>query len=323
MLNVALIGIGNIGLLFDTNKSDYNTAYSHIKAIYLHKNLNLKYVVDIDTKYKKLIKDFFPNVKFYTNYKKLIPKTDIDILTIATPTATHFSILNSFQDNKNIKIFFIEKPLFQLKSQYKILPKNITDKIVINYPRRFDDAIKNIKKNIKNTKIEKIVINYCKGLKNNGSHLIDMINLIFDKPKIIEKKILATSDKFDDNDLTYDIFVKIKYQNKIIPLYFISHNHTKYNLIKLEIYTQKQKIEYDNSSSSINYFNIINHPTFPTYKIFDTKANYCDKVNGALHILNAYKHIINVINKNIKIISSYKDEIANMKFYYTLTKDSK
>jgi predicted dehydrogenase len=323
MLNVALIGTGNIGLLFDTNKSNPNTAYSHIKSIYLNKNLNLKYVVDIDTKYKKLIKDFFPNVKFYTNYKKLTYKTDIDILTIATPTSTHFNILNSFQDNQNIKIFFIEKPLFQLKSQYKILSKNITNKIIINYPRRFDKAIKNIKKNIKDTEVEKVVINYCKGLKNNGSHLIDMINLIFDKPKIIEKRILSTSDKFDDNDLTYDIFVKINYKNKIIPLYFISHNHTKYNLIKLEIYTQKQKIEYNNSLSSVNYFNIISHPTFPTYKIFDIKATYCEKVNGAFHILNAYKHIINVIKKDIKIISSYQDEITNMKFYYKLIKDSK
>ena len=323
MLNVALIGLGNIGLLFDTDKSNKQTAYSHVKAIYLQKKLNLKYVVDIDTTHKKLVKQFFPKVKFYTNYKKITNKKDIDILTIATPTCTHFDILNSFKNNHNIKVFFMEKPLFQSKQHYTNLSKDITKKIVVNYPRRFDKAINNIKTNIQNTKIDKIIVNYCKGLKNNGSHMIDMINLIFDRPKIIDSKILGTSDKFDDNDLTYDIFVKIKYKNEIIPLYFISHNHTKYNLIQLEIYTQQNKISYNNADACINYFDIKTHPTFPAYKIFDTKPTNIYKVDGALLILKAYDYIENIITNYVTNVSSFQDEKANMKFYYKLLKDEK
>jgi len=322
-LNVALIGLGNIGLLFDSDIDNKNTAHSHIKAIYLHKNLDLKYVVDINTTHKKLVKKFFPKVKFLTNYKKLIDKKNIDILSIATPTNTHFNILNSFKSNKYIKIFFMEKPLFQDKIDYSKLSKNIKNKIVVNYPRRFDDAIKNIKKNINQTKVEKIVINYCKGLKNNGSHMIDMINLTFNRAKIISHKILTSSEKFDNNDLTYDIFVEIKYKNKIIPLYFISHNHTKYNLIQFTIYTQKNKIDYINTNNSVDYYNIIKHPQFPTYKIYEENASYIQKMNSDTLILKAYTHIENIILKKEKNISSYKDEKANMKFYYKLLKGTK
>jgi predicted dehydrogenase len=323
MLNVALIGIGNIGLLFDTNIDNKITAHSHIKALYLSKNLILKYVVDINTTNKKVIKQFFPKVKFMTNYKKLIKKTNIDILSIATPTNTHFDILNSFESSRNIKIFFIEKPLFESKLDYNKLSNNLKNKIVVNYPRRFDSAITGIKKNIQKQNIQKVIINYCKGLKNNGFHLIDMINLIFNKPKIVSSQILTNSKRFDKKDLTYDIFAEIKYKNKIIPLYFISHNYTKYNLIQFTIYTQKNKIDYENTHNSVDYYSVIEHPIFSTYKIYDNIARYSQNTNTSNLILTAYNNIENIILNKEKNISSYKDEKANVRFYYKLLEGAK
>jgi predicted dehydrogenase len=322
-LNVALIGIGNIGLLFDTHKKDDTKALSHIKAIYLHKKLNLKYIVDIDDKHLKKVKEFFPTVVFLTDYKQLIKNTDIDILSIATPTVTHFKILKAFANNKNIKRFFLEKPLFATNTEYKNIPNKIKNKIVVNYLRRFDKTIQKLKTNInKENKINKITINYCKGLKNNGSHMIDLINFIFDNPKILSTKILSTSIGFSDNDKCYDIYCTIKYKDMAIPIYFIAHDHTQYNIINLNIFTNKRHIIYNSSNSVVEYHDIIKHPVFPTYKIHEQKASKVKKTKGNKGMYHAYDTIIKDIqSKKINNIPIFKDEQYNIKFLNRLLKD--
>ena len=322
MTNVALIGIGNIGLLFDDNINDKSKALSHIKAIYLHKNLILKYAVDIDNTHKQTIKQFFPNVIFLNDYRKLIDKKDIDILSIATPTSTHFDILNSFKNSNNIKIFFMEKPLFHTKSEYKKINKKIKNKIVVNYLRRYDKNIQKLKKQIKSNSfgnLQKIVINYCKGLKNNGSHMIDMVNFLFSNPKILDTKILSQTKEFTKDDKTYDIFIKIKYKNQIIPLYFLGLDHTLYNIIEHNLYFENKIIKYINSKSVIEYYDIVSDKNFPKYKVSANKP-MIKYVKTTKLMLKAYDDILNIIKKDKKNISSYNDEIANIKFLNKILK---
>ena len=270
MLNVAVIGIGNISLLFDYNKDDSSRCLSHIKAIYTHNHFTLKYIVDIEDKNITKVKNFFPNVKYFNNYKLLIHKNDIDILVISTPTSSHFNILEYFKDS-SIQLFFAEKPLFNSFNDYKNLDSFFKDKLLINYTRRFDKSIQELKKNIKNKILknpQKIIINYCKGLKNNGSHMIDLLNFLFFNNTIKDINILSSSIGFSDDDLCYDLFIQMIYEGKIIPIYFISHDYTTYNLIEFNIYFENKFVKYLNSKNQIEYFDIIDDKYYPTYKVF-------------------------------------------------------
>jgi predicted dehydrogenase len=323
MLNVALLGIGNIGLLYDKDFKDTSKILSHIKAIYLHKEFTLKYVVDVDTSHLDTVKEVFPKVIFYKDYKKLINKKDIDILVIATPTNTHFSILNSFDKNIHIKSFFIEKPLFLNNLEYTHLSKNLKNKIFVNYLRRFDSNIIKLKKQIHNNKfgtIQKIVINYCKGIKNNGSHMIDMINFLFENPRIISSKILSDTKGFNNEDLTYDIFIQIKYKKQIIPLYFLGLDHTLYNIIEQNIYFENKIIKYINSKSAIEYFDIVPDKNFDQYKI-SSHIPKVKEVKTTTLMKEAYSTLHKTLVKNKKNHSSYYDELANQEFFETIIKD--
>jgi len=323
MLNVALIGLGNIGLLYDDNFLDNSKALSHIKAIYLHKKFTLKYIVDIDESHLKTVQKVFPNILFYNNYKILKEKTDIDILVIATPTDTHFQILNAFNHHLSIKQIFIEKPLFSKSTEYNKLSKELKDKITVNYLRRFDKNIIKLKKQISNNRfgtVQKIVINYCKGIKNNGSHMIDMINFLFNNPSIISSKILSHTRGFNNDDLTYDFFIQIKYKKQVIPLYFLGLDHTLYNTIEQNIYFEKQIVKYINSKSVIEYYDIVPDQNFNQYKI-SSHTPHLKKVKTTTLMIEAYNTIYKILNKNKKNNSSYNDELANQIFFETILKD--
>lgn len=315
MFNVALIGIGNIGLLFDYNKDDTDKILSHIKAIYLHKKFLLKYVVDINDTHLPKVQIFFPDVSFHSDYKDITNNQDIDIVVIATPTSTHFQVLSDFKNNDNVKIFFMEKPLFNDMYEYSSIDTHVKDKIVVNYLRRFSLKIQKLKKEIKNKNffdLEKIIINYCKGLKNNGSHMIDLINFLFDSPKILSTLILDKSIGFNENDLTYDVFIKIEYQNKIVPIYFIGFNHTQYNIIEVNFYFANQVVKYINSKNQIEYYDIVSHEIFPTYKIM-SKEPKIEKLENKL-MLEAYDYLAQMLQNNQKNIVSFEDEIKNREF---------
>lgn len=321
MINVALIGLGNIALLFDTNKANKTIALSHVKAIFLHKDFNLKYAIDINLNNEEILKDFFPNCQLFTSHDEIIDKNDIDILVIATPTNKHFSVLNDFKNNKNIRMFFVEKPLFLISQEYDNLSKGIKDKIVVNYLRRFSPAFIDLKQRLLNEDlIEKIVINYCKGLKNNGSHLIDLLNYLFDDLEIKSSSILSSSIGFDENDLCYDLYILISYKNQTIPIFFISHNHEKYNLINMDIYTNSQQIRFLNSKDTISYCKITNDLNFPTYRVFDNIAEEVE-INNKYLMYYAYEKISKISNNGEKNISSFEDELKNKNFLEYILKD--
>jgi len=315
MLNIAIIGIGNIALLFDTNKKEKNTIASHIKAIYFHDEFTLKYVSDIDNRNLPQIQKFFPDVNFTQDYRTLVEKKDIDILVICTPTHTHYNILKDFKSSRNIQLFFMEKPLFHTAYEYKCIDNYFKDKIVVNYLRRFDLEIQKLKLKIQDKEfdhVQKIMIKYCKGIKNNGSHMIDMINFLFDKPEIISTNILAKTEGFSENDLTYDIQVIVKYDNQNIPIYFIGLNHNYYNTIEIELFFQTQIIKYINSKAQIQYFDIVNDKVYPTYKVLSNNPDI--KYTSSTLMLDAYQHIFRIIKYNETNISSFKDEKYNIQF---------
>jgi predicted dehydrogenase len=321
MLNVALIGLGNIALLFDTNKANQDSALSHVKAIYLHEDFNLVYGIDINLDNEKIVRNFFPKCELFTSHLELTEKNNIDVVVIATPTINHFSILKDLKINKNIKIFFVEKPLFELSEDYKSIPSNIKNKIVINYLRRFTPAFIDLKKRLSSENlIEKIVINYCKGIKNNGSHLIDLLNYFFDDLAIKSCQILSSSIGFDKNDLCYDLYILVSYKNQTFPIFFISHNHQKYNLINMDIYTKSQHIKFSNSKGTITYHKIINDVNFPTYKVFDDIPEEIE-INNKYLMYYAYEKISRILTKNEENISSFDDEIKNKNFLKYILKD--
>ena len=182
--------------------------------------------------------------------------------------------------------------------------------------RRFQEPLIKLREEIRNDKfglINKIILNYVKGLKNNGSHFIDLINFLFDSPEIISSSILDSSLGFSEEDLTYDIFIKIKYKNKIVPIHFISHDHTKYNIIEFKLYFEKQVIEYINSKQKISYFNINESIEYKGYNFIDENASYENNISKKL-IYNVYEELYLHLEKNKTITSSYEDELSNFKF---------
>jgi myo-inositol 2-dehydrogenase/D-chiro-inositol 1-dehydrogenase len=148
MINVALIGLGRIGIM-------------HAENLNSHKNFNLKYIFDINkTLTSKLSKKL--NSTPINNPQEAFRDNTIKIIFIASSTPTHIKLIEEAAKHK--KIIFCEKPLdLNIDKVNKCLKKikRYNPKIQLGFNRRYDPGHSSIKKDLLRGKIgrlEKIII---------------------------------------------------------------------------------------------------------------------------------------------------------------------
>tara|TARA_B100000575_G_C23141846_1_gene664704 strand:- start:4124 stop:5008 length:885 start_codon:yes stop_codon:yes gene_type:complete len=266
-ITTIIIGLGNIGYLYDYNKSK-NFVETHFRSISYNKRFVLKGVVE-----NKLINinKFKQNNDFpiFNNLKKIKKKIkDAKLFIVSTPEKTHFKIILDILKYYNPKVIFCEKPFCEnYKKSIKILgiAKQKKVKIFVNYLRRIDKNISIIRNYLKKMD-NKIDVYFSKNLKTNGSHFIDLFSNIFGKVhniKIISKSNLKFVLYFKKATITFNLTKKntkktnyfvIKNKrytiNRTNNFYSITNNKTKQK-IKLN---HNKNLMLKNSSELINIF---------------------------------------------------------------------
>ena len=124
MLNAAIIGFGDIGYYLSKDKKRKQT-WSHFEAYELIDKIELRAIVEINQKKIDFIKKNYPQIFVFQNIEKLINSNlNIDIISICTPTKTHFKILNKSLKLKP-KIIICEKPICSSVNEAKKNNQNI------------------------------------------------------------------------------------------------------------------------------------------------------------------------------------------------------
>jgi myo-inositol 2-dehydrogenase / D-chiro-inositol 1-dehydrogenase len=197
MINVALFGFGRIGQM-------------HGENLFKHPRFKLKYVYDKDIKLAKKAVSKFKAIAI-KNYKAALEDKEIDVIFIASSTATHINFIREAAAYK--KTIFCEKPLDldlnKIISCKKYI-KKFSPRIQIGFNRRYDPGHYFLKKAIDQKKIgilQKIIIT-CRDpspppytyLKTAGGIFKDMIIHDFDlirfylKNDSISEVFATTSD---------------------------------------------------------------------------------------------------------------------------------
>ena len=135
LINVALFGLGRIGLM-------------HANNLINNKNFNLKYIFDVN---RKLAKKVSKNLNCQNIESPQIAYKDkkIDCIFISSTTSTHLKFI--YESIKSNKTVFCEKPLaLDLDEIASIQELSIKQKLNlhIGFNRRFDPDFQKLKKNI-------------------------------------------------------------------------------------------------------------------------------------------------------------------------------
>lgn len=260
-----LIGLGNIGCKYDLESEEILT---HLKAMVLSNAIKTIHVYDSNLKFSKIIsKKYKVKIETEVTTKSLMK---YDLVVIATPTNYHFKILQDCLNN-NTKTIICEKPITYKLNEIESLSisyKKSKSTVIINYFRRFLAGYINLKNIIKNTntKLKTVNIRYSRGIINNCSHALDLIEFLTDETVQFSKINFIKKINFTVNDNTLSCIFKSGDVD-----YFLDGRDENYGKFEIDLTFDNYKIKiYDRG----NCFEIVDWNNNIIEKSDNTINNY-------------------------------------------------
>lgn len=302
-----IIGCGSIGALKDNqydSPSHPSQILTHAHAYYEHPDIELVGVVDSDlgkTKQAGLKWNCPAYHGFGYNFKA-------DIISVCTPTETHYDILKQILNIKP-KLVIAEKPFCSnLQEAEKItkLYEKANIPILINYTRRFDLIGSRILNKIKNGEYGEIYHARClygRGLLRDGCHGIDIFNWILEKTNHIEKQTAIID--YLTTDPSYCLHLMYE---KCFETYIIAVDSRNYGLFEIEFVTEKGIISFTKWGWHIHISTPEPEKTYGQYQsLIRNKEFLATGLNMALY--NMVQNAVDFLNKKADLKCTVEDAI--------------
>lgn len=305
---VGIIGLGNIGMLYDYDREDNFNFLSHAKSFFYHPDFDLRYLIDIDNDKLKLAK------KRYGNHVRLLSSIDgiksfPDIIVLAASPGVNLKLFEKIKDKEEIKLFLIEKPFWDPSMMYESYAK-YSNKCVINYFRKYIPFFVDLKDKIKNNVFGKALgvhIWYSKGLRNNGSHMIDFINYFFGpKYNVNTIKVIDSINDYSDKDLSISFSIDYYYNNNKFPAILQAVNEKCFSLIEFDLLFEKARYRIFNSGDKVEIYKVEKNPIFQNYKNLVSKEIQISNINKYGYYMCNY--LSDLLTNKVDNVSSLKNE---------------
>lgn len=311
-ISTLIIGAGKISAFYD--KPDQKSILTHCHAFTTSGKFKVVGIYDIDENKSKVASEIW-NIKQYKNFDDAF-QNKIDVIVIATPDDSHFNYLKLFA-SKKIKLIFCEKPIvtkFEEIEEIKKIYQNNKITLLVNYSRRYINEIQQLKRKIKSNEFGKVICGtgyYGKGLIHNGSHMIDLINYLFDGKNQAFNIHNKINDFYpDDNTISFSM----KVNNAIIDI-----NGTPqglFTIFELDLLFEKKRVQLTDGCSRITEYDIKEDKQYKGHKGFHKESEYSVDMTTAL--VNAVEHIYDIINVRQQPICSLKDCDETMRLCFQI-----
>lgn len=180
MVDCAIIGCGRIAGGYDNPEDD--RVRTHAKAFQRHAACRLVGVCDSDAAVAQRFASTWRVPRVYSDPLTLIDACRPRILSICSPTDSHESLLGVACD-RGVSHVWLEKPAAastEAVSRLQAMVAASETEVWVNYFRRYDAGFLRAKQLLDViAPIRNVRAIYTKGLRHNGSHMIDLIHWFF------------------------------------------------------------------------------------------------------------------------------------------------
>lgn len=254
MYNAAIIGCGRIAGLND-DSADISSVRTHAKAYGNNSKTTLICAADVDPERLKKFGGKWSISKLYRDYKDMLMVEKPDIVSICTPNNTHYEVLKYIaQNTRNIKAVFCEKPMTMSVEQAEEIVRLYQEKetiLAVNHTRQWEPGHVSIRELIKQGKlgrIQKVTCYYYKGIVHNGIHLMDYLLDVLGK---VEKAHILGAMEEPEGDLTLD--AQLIFEGNI-PCILIGFDKQYYDIFEMDFVGTEGRIRIENFGLSFRYW---------------------------------------------------------------------
>lgn len=211
-LRALIVGCGNIAGGFDQEQFANHQPYTHAGAYSRNNHFNLAACVEPDDQRRsEFMAAWHIPAGFISIEEAIKSGGQFDVISICSPTDCHGLDLELALRLKP-KLIFCEKPVTSsLADTERLVAECSTANILlaVNYTRRWDPDITKLQANIlagQWGKLRSVVGLYNKGILNNGSHMLDLLQMLVGPMEI--SKVGEPVYDFFPNDPTVSVWLQ-------------------------------------------------------------------------------------------------------------------
>ncbi len=290
---VAIIGLGQIGLLSDMALAPEEHVYTHARAFSQHPGFDLVAAVDGDPERRRQFEETY-NVKAFDHIGEELGRLSPDVVAIAVPTSAHVAVLRQVLQVSSPRVILCEKPLsYDIEEARSIVSMcgQAGAALYVNYVRRADLAVRRIKSLIESGDISlplKGVAWYSKGLFNNGSHFIDLLEHWLGPAQ----SFLITGQ---GPEWTVDPEPDVQLQFEGGQIQFLAAKEKDYSYYMIELISGRGRLRYDLGGEYVTWQAAVPSTTAAGYTVLETipevfgndlahiQWHVADQLNEAMH----------------------------------------
>jgi len=177
------------------------------------------------------------------DYVYMLKELKPDIVSICTPTNTHFEILEhllKIETGWKPKLVICEKPFCSNHKEAKAIStlyKHAKIPLLIDYIRRFDKIMMAFRENIKSERAHACRIIYGRGLKRDGCHGLDICNYLFGANIILTNPLLKYTgiEDGEPGDFSIPLYGAWEHCSQII---FTPVDSRDYSVFEIDVLTE-------------------------------------------------------------------------------------
>ena len=246
--SVAVVGCGRAGFSYDLDPKRRET-FSHIGAYRKCKRVSRICAVDTEKSQLDQIRKKNKEIECFESLDEMFKRSEIDILSICTPSKNRIEIVKKAVEN-DVKAIFCEKPIsddiIEAKKIVRICSENNVA-LAVNHFRRWDSfniKISNLIRTGLIGNIQNIIVKYNKGILNTGSHVFDFIRMLSGEIKSIRCVENLTPEQLDP---TLSVVGRTHSE---VSFFLIGSDHNNFRIFEVEILGEKGRISIDNGYSA-------------------------------------------------------------------------
>lgn len=302
---VLIVGAGNIGALLDDPQREEVLTHAH--ACNLIPAFNDFAFTDVSQSNLNRAAELWKK-KTYLSFEEALVDFGPDIISFCTPPMFRLPLIEKISEN--LKYVFLEKPLATNISEVERIVSHIKQKGIpssVNYSRLFSNDINMLGKAITEKKYGRLikgVFTYSKGLRNNGSHVLSLLQFLFGE--IAKWKILGTSFDYSAADPNCDLELEFSNHGKV---YMLALDENKFSNIECHLFFEKARITLKQFGHQIQISPTRSDPIYQNYVDFDETASFY-KTDLDRTMLLAYKNIFQFLTEKGELTSSLENAVS-------------
>lgn len=267
-LKVLIIGCGNIAGGFDAQRDPDSMPFSHAGAYARHGGFQLSACVDPDQDKREAFMRRWSVDKGHGLIEEAAGER-YDVVSVCSPTSAHYRDVLAAIALKP-RLIFCEKPVTSSVRETAELVERCEKAgivMVVNYTRRWDPDVIRLRDELRKGAwgaVRAVTGLYNKGILNNGSHLVDLMHLLFGKLNVLSVGVPVWDMLPDDPSISALLAGPAG-----VNVQLACGHARDFSLFELQIVTEKGVICMEDGGLNWRIRRVIESPHFQGYRSLD------------------------------------------------------